>query len=100
MTEDYRTYLRRRLVECDVPEHLHKGLIEYVAARRPVGSFLTACLSNDLLDAAVRADDVSRPRLYTIAFFLLNYVTLQSWGSRQRVAAWLEDPEPAPEVFE
>lgn len=57
MTSDYRAHLRRRLVDAGVPPTLHEGLLEYVAARRPTGSFLRACLANDFNDACVR-----RPR--------------------------------------
>lgn len=96
----YRTHLRMRLVESQIPEHLHEGLVEYFAARRPVGSFLTAVLENDLRGAASRADEVNRYCLAEIVMFLYNYCPSPAWGSPTAVAAWLSDPEPVPEVFE
>lgn len=97
---DYRAHLRQRLVESQVPDGLHAGLVEYFAARRPVGGFLTAVLSNDLRDAAARADDVNAPRLTDLVRFLFNYCPAPAWGSPEAVEAWLADPDPVPEIFE
>lgn len=97
---EYRAHLQQRLDECQVPESLHDGLIEYIGARRPVGGFLAAILSNNLVDAVTRADDINRPQIATVVFFLLNYATATCWGSPAAVKAWLEDPEPPREVFE
>jgi hypothetical protein len=97
----YRRHLLMRMIECQVPDHLHEGLVEYLAARRPVGSFLTAVLSNNLMDACVRADDLSRPHLVEIALFLLNYAPANAWGNEKAVFDWLEArSEPVPEVYE
>jgi hypothetical protein len=97
---DYRAHLSRRLVECDVPANLHEGLVEYVAARRPVGGFLNAVLSNDLRGAIVRADPVTGRGLRQVVLFLNNYVPAPCWGSSSAVSAWLLDMDPAPEIFE
>jgi len=97
---DYRAHLRQRLVENAVPDTLHDGLVEYCAARRPVGSFLTAVLANDLTDAVCRADERNFRRLKDLCRFLFNYCPAPAWGSREKVAAWLADPEPVPEIFE
>jgi hypothetical protein len=97
----YRRHLFNRLIECDVPDHLHEALIEYIASRRPTGRFLTAVLSNDLIGAASRADPVSRAFLVNIVEFLVNYASADCWGSEQKVANWLAAyPEPVPEIFE
>jgi hypothetical protein len=97
----YRKHLFDRLVQCQVPEHLHEGLIEYLASRRPVGHFLTAVLSNDLMEAAVRADPLTAPSLVNVVLFLVNYASADCWGSEQKVADWLAAySEPVPEVFE
>jgi len=99
MSDDFRVHLRRRLIECDVPVTLHDGLIEYLAARRPVGEFLTAVLKNDLRNAVVRADARSSLALRQIVLFLHNYAGADAWGSPAVVAAWLADPQPAPEIL-
>jgi hypothetical protein len=96
----YRAHLRRRLIEGQVPETLHDGLIEYFAARRPTGSFLEAVLMNDLTQAVSRADPMNRCCLAEIVLFLFNYAPSPAWGSPAAVEAWLADPAPVPEIFE
>lgn len=95
----YRQHLRDRLVESNVPSHLYEGLIEYIAGRRPVGSFLTAVLSNDLLEACIKADYVSRYHIVDVVMFLVNYAPAECWGSEKNVVDWLvarETPTPEP----
>jgi hypothetical protein len=97
---DYRTHLRNHLAIYAVPNHLREGLVEYLAARRPTGSFLRAVLSNDLKDAALRADDINEFRLVALVRFLVSCAPGTAWGSPEAVTAWLADPSPAPEIFE
>jgi hypothetical protein len=97
----YRKHLFNRLVECNVPDHLFEGLIEYLADRRPMGSFLTAIVSNDLMEACVRADPVNRYHICDVVLFLVNYAPADCWGSEKNVADWLAARSvPVPEVFE
>lgn len=98
--KDYRTHLRDRLTEYDLPYQLREGLVEYLSARRPTGDFLKAVLSNDLTDAALRADQVNESRLVDIVRFLSNCAPSTSWGSPANVTAWLTDASPVPELFE
>ncbi len=98
--QSYRTHLYSRLVENHVPEHLHEGLVEYIAARRPTGDFLTAVLSNDLKGAVGRADEMSGPALPAIVRFLYNVAPAPCWGSPDVVQAWLANPDVPREVFE
>ncbi len=51
-------------------EHLH----EWATEGRPLGSFLTAVVNNDLIEANVRADDVNRRALYLYVMFMLNRI--------------------------
>lgn len=71
-----------------VPDHLREGIIGHVLQGRPTGDFLTACLSNDLLDASCRADPVSLHNLPSVMRFLYNNCPGQCWGSPEKVAAW------------
>jgi hypothetical protein len=96
----YRKHLRDRLVQCHVPDHLHEGLVEYLADRRPTGRFLMAVLSNDLIEAATRADPFNRAHLADIVLFLLNYAPANSFGSEQRVSDWLASTSPVVGVME
>jgi hypothetical protein len=97
---NYRAHLRQRLLESNVPESLHSGLVEYFAARRPTGSFLRAVLENDLSQACLRADDVNRWHVADLALFLNNYAPSPAWGSPAAVDAWLADPALVPEIYE
>lgn len=96
----YRDHLKARLRDCQVPEHLHSGLIEYVSMRRPTGGFLNAVLTNDLREAALRADWNNQLRIFDIVRFLNNHVPGSAWGSVAAVDAWLADPDSVPEIFE
>jgi hypothetical protein len=95
----YRAHLRKRLVQSDVPAHLHEGLTEYIVQRRPMGDYLTAVCSNDLKEAVGRADDRGAT-LHTIIGFLYNYAPSFCWGSPANVQAWLANTEPVPLVFD
>jgi hypothetical protein len=100
VTTDYRAHLLEQLACYDVPRHLRTGLLEYLSARRPTGDFLKAVLSNDLKDAALRADAFNEQRLVDIVRFLAHCAPATSWGSPAVVEAWLADPDPVPEIFE
>jgi hypothetical protein len=93
-------HLKQRLVEDRVPEHLHKGLIAYLTARRPMGGFLTAVVQNDLASAMFQADEESLAGLRNVLRFLTNRVPAHAYGSRAAVVAWLSASDPVPELFE
>jgi hypothetical protein len=91
---EYRHHLRERLVASRVPYHLWEGLVEYLAERRPMGGFLTAVVTNDLMEACTRADPSVRPHIADVVLFLVSYAPAHAWGSDERVGAWLADPAP------
>jgi hypothetical protein len=91
--ERYLGYLRLRAEYHEVPSHLRSGLVAYLTERRPVGSFLTAVLSNDLLAAVQRADADSWAGLGSVMRFLIFVAPSTAWGSEANVARWLEDPQ-------
>lgn len=67
-------------------------LLEQWVERRAVhlpGSFLTAVLSNDLLEACRRADERNRVALYWIVGWLHDNAPALSWGSAETVSNWL-----------
>jgi hypothetical protein len=91
---EFRHRLGLALLEAQVPRTLHYGLTEYVVARQQPGHFLMAVLTNDLAEACARADDDNRVQLHAIVSFLHNHVTAECWGSPQKVAQWLVNPDP------
>jgi hypothetical protein len=64
------------------------GLKLYVERGILPGDFLTALLSNDLVDAFGRADDNNTAAMRGWASFLYNEMPRGSWGSRATVEAW------------
>ena len=73
-----------------VPEHIRGGLKRYIDNGIPPGSFLTAVLSNDLMEAFGCADYINRHRLFDIVSFLYGSAPAGCWGSPERVASWIE----------
>ena len=76
-----------------IPAHMHEHIRAYVEDRRPIGHFLTALLSNNLIEAALRADDENRVALADWAGFLYEYAPGNCWGSPEIVTAWLAERE-------
>lgn len=72
-----------------LPGHLREGLKRYVEKGSPVGHFLTACLSNSLIDAVGRADQTNREHLVGIVQFLWNELPLECYGSKEKVGQWI-----------
>jgi hypothetical protein len=66
-----------------------ESLRGYLEHGRPVGSFLTAVLSNDLKRAVAKADDVNLPLLPAYVSYLYDHAPYASWGSEQAVETWI-----------
>lgn len=73
-----------------IPDHCRPGLAAYITKRRPVGSFLTAVLSNDLAHAVGTADDMNIKALTAYVRFLRNVAPADCHGSPEIVAKWLK----------
>ena len=75
---------------CPVPEYMHEPLRRYVINHLPVGSFLTAVLSNDLLQAVNSADKQNSKALVNWVRLVYNYLPSKCSGSPQAVNEWLQ----------
>ena len=73
-----------------IPLHCHSGLAAYFTFGQPVGSFLNAILSNDLIGAAMAADHLNCMALYSYADFLHNCADPRSYGSPAKVRDWID----------
>lgn len=82
--------LRRSLVEHEVPQHDHDGLVAWVRTARPMGDFLTAVVENDLRLAVFKADSTNRYKLHQICIWLYNFTPGACSGSPERVKKWSE----------
>jgi hypothetical protein len=74
-----------------LPQSLRAGMRRYIEDGVIPGGFLVAVLSDGLSDALGRADEENRKRLYDIVSFVYNEAPGDSWGSRAKVKAWVED---------
>lgn len=74
-----------------VPERLRGGLERYLCHGTKPGGFLSACIVNNALEAATRAD--SRETLLAlpdIMKFLFNDCPSNSWGSKTNFEVWMK----------
>lgn len=74
-----------------LPEAMREHARAYVEDHHPVGGFLTAVLSNSLIDAFGLADEENRAAMADWALWLWNDIPSACWGSRAKVEAWLEE---------
>lgn len=71
-----------------VSEACAEGVAHYIVHGYVPGSFLTAVLSNDLMEAFARADLTSRATLWNLCGFLYNIAPTGCWGSKEKVLEW------------
>jgi len=84
-----------KMSEYGIPERMQGGLIRYFDNRIPPGHFLTAVLSNDLMEAIARADDENVYCLKAYAMWLYNVPPGRpnGWGSPEAVKEWIAGEE-------
>lgn len=74
-----------------IPAHMHQAIRDYVLHGYQPGSFLTALLSNDFMEAAGRADAENGNHLRGWALLFYNNVPHGCYGSPEAVATWIAD---------
>lgn len=72
-----------------VPVHMWGAVERYFLHGYQPGDFLTAVLSNDLMEAFARADDENSAAMRQWAQFLYNYAPRGSYRSPENVRAWM-----------
>lgn len=72
-----------------VREDVLDSLKLYAESGCPTGGFLEAVLSNDLARAMGQADSSNRAGLFYIVDFVYNEMPSDSWGTPDKVAAWI-----------
>lgn len=73
-----------------LPSHMREPAVDYVLRGRPIGGFLTALFSNDLVWAVSSADAENQASIQLWAAFLVAVVPSNAWGSAEKVKAWQE----------
>lgn len=72
-----------------IPEHMRDGMRRYIENGIKPGSFQVAVLSNDLMEAFKRADDVNATAMQNYARFLYNHAPCGCFGSPAHVTDWI-----------
>lgn len=72
-----------------LPAHMQDGMRRYIDHGIKPGSFLVAVLSNDLMEAFKRADDVNVAAMVEYARFLYNQAPCVCYGSPEHVKDWI-----------
>ena len=76
-------------MDYNVSNDIVESLDRYVDHRIETGSFLRACLENNLMEAFGRADAFNSINLKNICMYIYNEIPSSCHGSREVVAAWL-----------
>ena len=71
-----------------LPAHNRAGMQRYIEHGIAPGSFLSAVLSNDLMGALGKADEVNRAQIFDICVFLYNEAPAGCYGSAAKFKAW------------
>ena len=80
-----------------VPEHTQSALKDYIERGVPVGGFLHAVLSNDLVGAVQRADSQNSKAIKDIVSWIYMCAPEPCWGNEAKVLRWLaEHPARTP----
>lgn len=70
-------------------ESTRNDLNEYIKDRVPVGDFLYAVLTNNLVETYARADEENLYDLFEIVSYVYNQLPSECWGSKEKVDKWL-----------
>ena len=72
-----------------LPDDIKESLDAYVNDGQPLGSFLGACIDNDLSKACAYADDENLGVLSVIVAYLYNLTPSGCWGHRTAYSDWI-----------
>lgn len=74
----------------DIPSSTKSAIDAYVSKGRPVGDFVHAVLTNNLINAMSHADDNNMTSLKKIVQYVYNQIPSSCWGSEEIVNSWIE----------
>ena len=72
-----------------LPEHGREPMKLYIEKGIEPGSFLTAVLSNNLIESFGRADSINSERIRDYCQFLYQHAPRDCWGSLKRIDEWI-----------
>lgn len=74
-----------------IPDDMIDGLELYINNRIKPGSFMTAVLANDLMEAVGKADYRNIVNIPAYTYFLHNFAPHECFGSYEKVEKWLKN---------
>jgi hypothetical protein len=74
----------------NIPAITKDTMDRYANNGYPMGHFLTAVFSNDLVGAVNHADEQNLGNLKLIVQYMYNQLPSGCWGSKEAVKAWIE----------
>lgn len=78
---------------CKVPQHLREAIYHYITEGRPVGGFLQAVISNNLIGATTRSHPDVKEHIGGIVLWFLSYAPTDSYGSQCAYDYWTNHKE-------
>ena len=92
MSDPFANFIEREPFDySSLPEYMRRGTRDYMEHHLESGSFLMALFRNDFYTAATVADAVNGAMLLDWVHWLYRYAPPESYGSREKVKAWLAD---------
>lgn len=76
--------------EFRIRPNMVEALERYVETGHPVGDFLTAVITNDLMRACGYADDDNKRNIPAFCGWLYNVAPMNCHGSKEKMKAWQE----------
>lgn len=73
-----------------VPDYMIPGMARYIVHGKRPGHFLSCFLSNDLMGALSRADDLNKRQFWQYGNFLYNYAPTGCFGSPEKFEDWIK----------
>ena len=81
-----------------IPEHMRGGVRRYLEEGIEPGSFLLSLLENNFIRVCRQADATNRELLFVWAEFLWWEMPGGSWGSPEKVEAWMKSRQEMPDA--
>lgn len=72
-----------------IPDYMREGINRYIEHGIEPGSFLTAVIQNDFVNAVAQADDNNIRNLPAYANYFYNHAPSQCWGSAEVMNEWI-----------
>ncbi|KKM07197.1 hypothetical protein LCGC14_1736310 [marine sediment metagenome] len=82
----------------DAPVRILNAIRNHADHHHPCGSFVTAVLENNLMEATGRADGDSQAALFEIVRYVRWEIPSRCHGSPEKVRAWLIPEQPQPDI--